>query len=619
MSIKLGSNIASLQAQRRLGDTSSALSKVFERLSSGQRINKASDDVAGLSITESLKVDERIFRQGIRNLNDGISLLNIADSALESLGAIVGRLQELSAQSANSTFGKSQRESIDQEAQALSKEYTRILQTTKFNGISLFNGSLPEGISLQAGGSPLTATLGGAVGTGEFLTGNQTSSGFFPYDAKSGDFNNDGFIDIVSANLASNSLSIMLGNGDGTFRSQVTYQTGTEPYGVTISDFNNDGNLDLANTDYISGSISVFLGNGNGTFQARTSYATGVNPFSVHAADLDGDGAVDLISADPGSARLSIFFGNGDGTFQSRESSVLGGSVRFVNSGDLDGDGDLDLVTNDQTTGTLRVHLGNGDGTFQTYTSYAVGSAAASIAIADLNGDGALDIATADTSGNAMSVLLGNGNGTFRARVSYATGAAPERTGVADLNGDGIMDLVGSHPGGGGFISILIGNGNGTYQAARSQATGVTPLSINFADFNQDGVLDFLTAGGNSASVSVLLGDSVQGSSPLIPFDLLTVASARQAMSIFDAKRRELSTQRGQIGASESRITIAISDLAVKAENFAAAASRITNADIAEEAANLTRLRILQEAATAILAQANQQPQIVLQLINGFD
>ena len=135
MKVTLGSNIASLRGQRQFDKTSAELGTVFERLASGQRINRASDDAAGLAIADALRSDTRVLRQGVRNLNDGLSLLNITDKALENLSGIVIRLQELSEQSANGVYSDMQRKAIDREAQALREEYQRIGATTRFNGL----------------------------------------------------------------------------------------------------------------------------------------------------------------------------------------------------------------------------------------------------------------------------------------------------------------------------------------------------------------------------------------------------------------------------------------------------------------------------------------------------
>jgi len=149
MAITIGSNIVSLQAQRRLGNASELLSQTFERLSSGQRINKASDDAAGLAIADSLRADQRIAAVAIRNANDGISTINIADSALSEIGNVLTRLAELAEQSANGVFSTSQRNALANEFTALASEIERIAVTTQFNGVALLSGS--ASVTLQIG------------------------------------------------------------------------------------------------------------------------------------------------------------------------------------------------------------------------------------------------------------------------------------------------------------------------------------------------------------------------------------------------------------------------------------------------------------------------------------
>jgi len=149
MAITLGSNIASLQAQRRLGQSSEALGRVYERLSSGQRINKASDDAAGLAIADSLRADQRIASVAIRNANDGISAIAIADSALSEIGNVLTRLAELAEQSANGTFSETQRAALQNEFVALGSEIERIAVTTEFNGVQLLSGG--ANLTLQVG------------------------------------------------------------------------------------------------------------------------------------------------------------------------------------------------------------------------------------------------------------------------------------------------------------------------------------------------------------------------------------------------------------------------------------------------------------------------------------
>ena len=149
MAITIGNNIVSLQAQRRLGQATDQLSSTYERLSSGQRINKASDDAAGLAIADSLKADQRIAAVAIRNSNDGISTIAIADGALNEIGNVLQRLGELSEQSANGVFSTQQRSALQNEFSALASEVERIATTTTFNGVNLL--STGRNIVLQVG------------------------------------------------------------------------------------------------------------------------------------------------------------------------------------------------------------------------------------------------------------------------------------------------------------------------------------------------------------------------------------------------------------------------------------------------------------------------------------
>ena len=149
MTISIGSNIISLQAQRRLDTTGSKLSQAFNKLSSGYRINRGADDAAGLAIAESLKAQSRIAGQAIRNTNDGISTIAIADGALGEVANILGRLAELASQSANGTLNTTQRSVVSNEFVALSSEIERIASVTEFNGIKLLSGT--SAIAIQVG------------------------------------------------------------------------------------------------------------------------------------------------------------------------------------------------------------------------------------------------------------------------------------------------------------------------------------------------------------------------------------------------------------------------------------------------------------------------------------
>lgn len=149
MAITINTNLAALNAQRRLADTTSDLTRSYERLSSGLRITRARDDAAGLAIAEALRADQRIASVAIRNANDGISLISITDGALAQIGSVLTRMAELAEQSANGVLSTTQRSALDLEFAALGSEIERIANTTEFNGLALLSGG--DQVSLQIG------------------------------------------------------------------------------------------------------------------------------------------------------------------------------------------------------------------------------------------------------------------------------------------------------------------------------------------------------------------------------------------------------------------------------------------------------------------------------------
>ncbi len=187
MGITLGSNIASLKAQRTLALSTEQLSRTFERLSSGQRINRASDDAAGLAIADSLKASQRVATVAIRNANDGISTIAIADSALGEIGNVLSRLAELAEQSANGVFSTTQRSALSNEFVALASEIERIATTTQFNGVTLLSGG--SALTLQIGfNSASTSQISytGVQGTLQALGLASTGTSVLTYSIQGG-------------------------------------------------------------------------------------------------------------------------------------------------------------------------------------------------------------------------------------------------------------------------------------------------------------------------------------------------------------------------------------------------------------------------------------------------
>ncbi|MCB0344273.1 MAG: hypothetical protein KDD66_04115 [Bdellovibrionales bacterium] len=321
MAVRIGSNISALTVQRSLSKTSKELHSVSERLSSGLRINRGSDDAAGLSVAGGLKTDRRVFTQGVRNLNDGLSMLAVAEGAIGQLSNIVIRQTELAEQAANGIFSPSQRGALDLEAQRLFDEYQRILDTTEFNGLNLLDGSAPS-IDLQAGygeNGTIQAdiiensidSVSESIGLGTY-TDNIVSYGVATADFGPefivADFNLDGIDDVMaikSRDLGSTirtSIGFLLGNSTGTGYT-VVEPTGFDTiYSGALLNFNvtaqardagSDGDSDLiVNLAYIT---SLGIGVANGTI---TNNTVGGGGFSMGAFVFDGTNVtIDQLSA----------------------------------------------------------------------------------------------------------------------------------------------------------------------------------------------------------------------------------------------------------------------------------------------------------------------------------
>ncbi len=608
--ITFGSNIPSLQAQRQLAKGADTVSRVSERLASGQRINRAADDAAGLAIASSLEANRRVYSQSIRNINDGLSAIAIADGAIGELSKVVTRIQELAEQSANGSYGMKQRQAMDREARALRDEFNRIVESTSFNGNRLLDGST-EGFDIQVGNSSsadarINVNVGAAlaipVGTGQFSVGPNIAVAGRQDTLGVADFNGDGRLDVWTQAGTGGGTNLLLGNGDGTFLApQVVAGLGASPV-LAIGDLNGDGLPDVIKGRF-DGTI-IAMNTGGGTFSASILSAS--IPGAVELSDLNNDGRLDLISRRSNSYQINL--GNGDGTFGAASSygTVASTSEQFV-VGDFNGDGNQDLVT--AQTFYLEMRLGSGDGTFNSAISLSGVGTLVGFDTGDFNGDGLLDITYSQSSGNGR-VRLGNGDGTFGGELVYNTGAGSTPRDVGDLNGDGFDDIIG----GGTTALTWLSNGDGTFRVA-STVSGLTGnSSAALGDFNSDGVLDQAIATFNGASVQILNGVGVD--SPYLPsVSLTTVASSKLTLDAMSSVLSDLSYSRSTLGASQSRLIAALQSIEATRLNTTSALSRIMDADVALESSELLRTQILQRAATSVLAQANIQPQIGLRLL----
>jgi hypothetical protein len=354
--------------------------------------------------------------------------------------------------------------------------------------------------------------------------GTGFSAGFFSVAVA--DVNGDGKPDLLVSNYygcagcANGSVGVLLGNGDGTFQSAVTYDSGApHTESLVVADVNGDGKLDVVVGNDCGGcsfgGVAALLGNGDGTFQPAVTCSNctgGVN--SIAVADINGDDKVDIatlvicagLHCPGGDGVAGVLLGLGDGTFQDTGGTYNGGndtggteSVSLAVA-DVSGDGKTYILVANRCSlvgrncvgaGSVGLLLGKGNGYFQPVVSYSDVGSPSDVVIADVNGDGKPDLVLATNA--ALGVLLGNGDGSFQSMITYPADA--RKIEVAGVNGDGKLDVVGANYD--GSVSVLLGNGDGTFRPVVTQPEGYL-MSITTADLRGDGRLDLVVGTTNA-------------------------------------------------------------------------------------------------------------------------
>ena len=383
--------------------------------------------------------------------------------------------------------------------------------------IDINNDNKLDIVSVNSKNNSISIIMGDGNGTFAAQLMLPTTDALNPYAVASGDLNNDTWLDLIVVNEGSDSIGVFFGFDYTLFQFRDYYNSPTShgPVGIIVRDFNNDNYSDIATTFYLSSQIGIALGYGNGSFTKMMTYSTtdGSQPWGIDTGDFNNDSLLDIVITNVGTNNIGVLLGYGNGSFAaivtySIETSSLPFSVAVS---DLNHDNRLDIVEANSGTDSIGVLLGNGDGTFSAVQLYSTGTGSEplSLVLTDLNNDSQLDIVVANYGTNDVAILFGYGNGTFGNQIVFSTGfsSSPYWVSIGDFNNDNRTDIATANFGTNN-VGILLGNGDGTFATVVSYTTGdgSQPRCIQVGDFNNDNILDLAVTSSANDLVSLLFG-----------------------------------------------------------------------------------------------------------------
>jgi flagellin len=579
MSLVINTNISSLNSQRQLNGSGMALDRATERLSSGQRINSAKDDAAGLAISNRMTSQIRGLDQAIRNANDGVSLIQTAEGALQESTNILQRMRELAVQSSNGIYSDADRATLNAESKQLKSELDRIAKTTSFNNKNLLDGSLGTTklqVGIQAGQSI------------DLKVGNFTSNSL---GGSSADIIGEAAVNGVA------DLSALIATtwtiNDVAIRTLATGTTLNDKLKLINADLDGKGAVASARTEIVGKSV------GTGILLAGTSQLT--------IAVVDGDGLAQsyIITGTNSMAELVAKI-NSDTSVEAK----LNDKGRLV----LSQAGVTSIVTTDTSTNDA----GSG------ITDVTDGTRNFSMVFTDLSSDRRGVKIEAGAGGTVvMSTNLGidfsDDNKNIQGKVVAAAAAATTTLGDININGVAIKAITLVAVAATDAAEIIKrlneqSNETGVIAFAGTVASSIALRSVSGSEISIK-YGDTAVAATNMLRFGLQERNASDGSGTVTSIDISTLAGAQKAIGILDKAIDQVNTQRSDLGAVNNRLDFTVSNLSNVSEKTSSARSRITDADFATETANLSRSQVLQQAATAMLAQANARPQQILSLL----
>jgi flagellin len=605
----INTNVASLNAQRNLNTSQTQLATSLQRLSSGLRINSAKDDAAGLAISERFTTQIRGLNQAVRNANDGISLAQTAEGALGETGNSLQRIRELAIQSANSTNSASDRAALNAEAQQLLAEVQRIGQTTQFNGQNILDGSFSSAQFQVGANANQTISFGIQGATTNLLGAYQATSAAVTSSAFDGaGFTINGVEVGVSAATSAAGVTADSATAKATAINSKTNQTGVTATATTTV----AGSAPVARSGLTSGAL-VINGVAVGAIASDVSAVTqGRNAATAINAVTNQTGVT--AQADASTGVLTLTASDGRNIVLNSSSDNAAGAQAIQNATGLDTSSGANAsgfeasvlafgAANTNAAGGVTTANGGGDTITigeRTYQFTIDGTVAA--------GNVAVTVA-AGVAQTVASAALGTAiNAEYTAGRTSVQAAAPSGNNLTVTStklGTGTLAIAENAVDAAGIAPGAASGGTApTAAAGGNTARGTLTLS-SAASFTVGGA-DVAFGGLSSASAALTRLDSV---------NISTTAGANAAISILDGALSQVTSIRADLGAVQNRFSSTVANLTTTSENMSASRSRILDADYAQETALMTRGQILQQAGTAILAQANSLPQNVLSLL----